>query len=358
MVIKTEKLILVFSPGGHKYYVPFSVEDDAKPFVNKVFENLESSIQFYKVYANLYGLEVHRSTEKIDDDGIVLSKYLLCNKSGFNENNSKSVKKRRTKSVRCDSDAKMVLNFFPGKRYNMVFAPFTGVNKHNKCVTFASTLLSKEDVTHFTRAFITLLKAMGRNPVYLVTDQCPAMKQAIPVVFKAIDDIPSTRNRLCNFLCKETDFMEKIKKVIWSTSIDIDEFSEFYIRFECIMDKQRKETKRLNHNSTYGKPTIVTKFFLKDDAAKLYMRDIFYKVQDEIMAARDDMRIQTIGPEINDIKCYEMRDVKMKDMIFKVEVSKTHANCSYKKFLLCGILNYIRKRENILKLNMFFISRY
>ncbi|XP_074324368.1 protein FAR1-RELATED SEQUENCE 7-like [Apium graveolens] len=132
--------------------------------------------------------------------------------------------------------------------------------------------------------------------------------------------------------------MEKIEKVNLSTSIDIDEFSEFYIRFECTMDKQRKETKMLNHNSTSGKPTTITKFFLEDDVAELYMSGIFYKVQDEITAARDDMRIQTIGPEINEIKCYEMRDVKMKDMIFKVEVSKTHANCSYKKFLLYGIL--------------------
>ncbi|XP_074349948.1 uncharacterized protein LOC141689524 [Apium graveolens] len=84
------------SPGGHKYYVPFFVEDDAKPFVNKVFENLESGIEFYKVYANLCGFEVRRSAEKTGDDGTVISKYLLCNKSGFNENNSKSVKKRRT----------------------------------------------------------------------------------------------------------------------------------------------------------------------------------------------------------------------------------------------------------------------
>ncbi|KAL1815661.1 hypothetical protein ACET3Z_018235 [Daucus carota] len=47
-----------------------------------------------------------------------------------------------------------------------------------------------------------------------------------------------------------------------------------------------------------------------------------------ISPARDDMRIQTIGPEINGMKCYEMKDVKMKDKLFKVEVSRTHANCS------------------------------
>ncbi|WOG86734.1 hypothetical protein DCAR_0205952 [Daucus carota subsp. sativus] len=262
-----------------------------------------------------------------------------------------------------------------------------------------------------------MLKAMRRNPVVLVTDQCPAMKQAVPECFKATDEFPASRHRLCmwhitekfpaklgHFLCKETDFMEKIKKYIWSSTIEpaefeegwksvMDEFkledhawlsylyamreswipayfrdkpmyglirttsrsesenfffsqfhqsgstlSEFYIRFESAMDKQRNETKNLNHVDSSAKPATISTLFLEDDAAELYTREIFYKIQEEILAARDDMRIQTIGPEINGMKCYEMKDVKMKDKLFKVEVSRTHANCSCKKFLMCGIL--------------------
>lgn len=94
--------------------------------------------------------------------------------------------------------------------------------------------------------------------------------------------------------------------------------SEFYIRFESAMDKQRNETKRLNHEGASAKPSTVSKLFLEDDAAELYTRAIFYKIQEEILAARDDMRIQSIGPEINGIKSYEMKDVKMKDKLFKV----------------------------------------
>ncbi|KAK1351229.1 hypothetical protein POM88_054546 [Heracleum sosnowskyi] len=257
---------------------------------------------------------------------------------------------------------------------------------------------------------------MGRNLVCIVTDQCAIMKQAIPNCFKATDDFPASRHRLCmwhitekfpaklgNFLCKETEFMEKIKKYIWSSVIEPDEFeqgwkevikefkleehvwlsemydmtqswipayfrdkpmyglirtmsrsesenyffsqfhqcgstlSEFYIWFESAMDKQRNETKRLNLECASAKPVTVSKLFLEDDAAELYTRVIFYKIQEEILAARDDMRIQTIGPEINGMKGYEMKDAKIKDKIFQVEVSKTHANCSCKKFLMCGI---------------------
>ncbi|KAK1398645.1 hypothetical protein POM88_008508 [Heracleum sosnowskyi] len=118
---------------------------------------------------------------------------------------------------------------FNTNMYNMVFCPFIGVDKHDKCVTFGFALLSKEDIPHFQWAFNHFRKAMGRNPVVIVTDQCPAMKQAIPISFAATDDFPATRHRLCmwhimekfpmklgNYLCKETDFMEKMKKYIWS----------------------------------------------------------------------------------------------------------------------------------------------
>lgn len=79
----------------------------------------------------------------------------------------------------------------------MVFTPLTGVDKHNKCVTFASSLLSKEDVPHFSWAFKAFLNAMGRNPVCIVTDQCPAIKVAVPEIFKTTSDYLASRHRLC-----------------------------------------------------------------------------------------------------------------------------------------------------------------
>lgn len=67
----------------------------------------------------------------------------------------------------------------------MIFAPFTGVDKHDKCVTFAACLLSHENVSDYSWAFGHLVKVMGRNPVVIITDQCPAMKVAIPLSFSA-----------------------------------------------------------------------------------------------------------------------------------------------------------------------------
>ncbi|KAK1387727.1 hypothetical protein POM88_015905 [Heracleum sosnowskyi] len=526
------------TPGGHKYYVLISLEDNLKPFICKSFQSLEFCIAFYSEYELLSGFTVRRSAEKTHSD---------------EGSKSKVGKRRRTMSERCGCEAKLVLKYSPGNiyfvynfieahnhplvpedsrhflkgsrkmstcsmnfvfdaskvnigtmksfrmmkellkgyenvgatsrefrnfdrdlkvfvgvanaqmiiekfkvkqetypcffydvdvdhvgnltklfwadstarrnydlygdavsfdptfntnKYNMVFAPFTGVDKHNKCVTFASTLLSKEDVPHFTWAFEALLKAMGRNPVCIVTDQCAVMKQAIPNCFKATNDFPVSRHRLCmwhitekfpeklgHFLCKETEFMEKIKKYIWSSVIEPDEFeqgwkevmkefkleehvwlSEMYDMRESwipayFRDKQmyglirttlRSESENCFFSQFHQNGSTLSEFYIrfesamdKQHAAELYNRAIFYEIQEEILAARDDMRIQTIGPEINGMKCYEMKDVKIKDKIFQVEVSRTYANCSCKKFLMCGILC----RHTFCALNHFEVAK-
>src|SRR3954470_9713972 len=76
-------------------------------------------------------------------------------------------------------------------RYNLVFGPFTGVDNHKKCVTFAAGLLSKEDIEHYVWLFEAFLEAIGRELVVVIIDQCPSMLQAIPKVFC------NAKHRLC-----------------------------------------------------------------------------------------------------------------------------------------------------------------
>lgn len=97
-----------------------------------------------------------------------------------------------------------------------------------------------------------------------------------------------------------------------------DTLCEFYLRFESAMDKQRYETSRLNQEARSAVPSTITKLFIEADAAQLYTRPIFYKVQQEIVASCYDIRIQSIGPLIDGIKVYEMKDVRVKDKLFEV----------------------------------------
>ncbi|XP_063946119.1 protein FAR1-RELATED SEQUENCE 5-like [Daucus carota subsp. sativus] len=287
---------------------------------------------------------------------------------------------------------------FDTNKYNMVFAPFTGVDKHDRCVTFAACLLSHESVSDYSWAFEQLVKAMGRNPVIIITDQCPAVKVAVPAVFSDANGL------LGNRLCKETGFMEKLKKFIWSSILEIDEFEkgweevikefklegnkwlqdiyeirsswipayfrndpmfgllrttsrsesenfffsqfhrqgdslcEFWIRYQSAMDRQRNERKRLDNESNSSVPTSVSTWFIEDDAAKLFTRSIFYKVQEEIIASCLDMQIKRMSDEVDGVTNFEIRDVKVQDKLFKVSVSRNHVVCSCKKFVMCGIV--------------------
>nr|GEV05913.1 hypothetical protein [Tanacetum cinerariifolium] len=80
---------------------------------------------------------------------------------------------------------------FHSNKYQMVFVSFTGINHHNRCITFASGLLADETAG----AYIWLLKqfkeAFRKDPEVVVTDQDPSMKIAIAECF------PDTRHRLC-----------------------------------------------------------------------------------------------------------------------------------------------------------------
>lgn len=73
----------------------------------------------------------------------------------------------------------------------MVFVPFTGIDNHKKCVTFGAGLLSREDTDSYTWLLNSFIKAFGKQPTIVLSDQDPAMKKAIEQV------LPESQHRLC-----------------------------------------------------------------------------------------------------------------------------------------------------------------
>ncbi|CAI9299897.1 unnamed protein product [Lactuca saligna] len=73
----------------------------------------------------------------------------------------------------------------------MVFVPLTRIDIHKKCVTFGVGLLSKEDIDSYTWLLKSFLKAFGKQPILLLSDEDLAMKNAIANVF------PESIHRLC-----------------------------------------------------------------------------------------------------------------------------------------------------------------
>ncbi|KAK9715618.1 hypothetical protein RND81_06G177400 [Saponaria officinalis] len=117
-------------------------------------------------------------------------------------------------------------------KYCMVFTPFTGIDNHKKSVTFASALLSNEDEESFVWVFQKFMDAMGgKEPKLLITDQDPAIRNAVPAIFK------TARHRFCMWHImnrvtekidiitrKETDFLSRLNGVVWNQDLEPTEF--------------------------------------------------------------------------------------------------------------------------------------
>ncbi|KAI8524891.1 hypothetical protein RHMOL_Rhmol13G0184700 [Rhododendron molle] len=110
-------------------------------------------------------------------------------------------------------------------KYDMPFAPFTGVNHHMQSIQFGCALLQDETEASFLWLFETWLEGMGGHPpTCIITNQDLAMKAAIAKVF------PNTRHRLCiwhimkkfveklsQVYYKRSKFKKDVKKYIWTT---------------------------------------------------------------------------------------------------------------------------------------------
>lgn len=77
-------------------------------------------------------------------------------------------------------------------RYNLICAPFVGINNHWKNVMFGCAFISNEKTESFEWLFEVFKKSMGgQSPITLFTDQDKAIANGIEKAF------PTTRHRLC-----------------------------------------------------------------------------------------------------------------------------------------------------------------
>ncbi|VFQ98990.1 unnamed protein product [Cuscuta campestris] len=130
-------------------------------------KKLEDGILFYKEYAALAGFDIRMSTTTTSSDGVKVWKYILCSREVA----------RRNWAMFGD-----VLSFdatYETNRYNMVFTPFTGVDNHQKCVTFGAGLLRTEDIESYTWVFRQFQDAMDHDPKCIITDQDPSLHTAV-----------------------------------------------------------------------------------------------------------------------------------------------------------------------------------
>jgi len=138
-------------------------------------------------------------------------------------------------------------------KYSMVFTPFTGVDNHKKSVCFGAALIANEDEASFKWVFNPFLEAMSKKePRFIITDQDPAIKKAIPLLFK------HAKHKLCMWhickkiatkvgpaICDETEFLSKINSVIWDDDLEPMQFEEKWLG--VIREHELENNSWLNH---------------------------------------------------------------------------------------------------------------
>ena len=89
------------------------------------------------------------------------------------------------------------------------------------------------------------------------------------------------------------------------------------------MDRQRNKTKTLDHESNATTPSKLSRWFTENDAAEIFTREIFFKLQEEILSSCLEMQIKKMSEDENGVTNLEIRDVKVKDKILKVRSLQT-----------------------------------
>ncbi|XP_024965992.1 uncharacterized protein LOC112506206 [Cynara cardunculus var. scolymus] len=80
---------------------------------------------------------------------------------------------------------------FRTNKHAMIFVPFLVVGNHKASIVVGSAPISGETIENFTWVLRAFLKCHEKKLVFVIMDQCSAMKQAISLVFR------KAKHRLC-----------------------------------------------------------------------------------------------------------------------------------------------------------------
>ncbi|XP_074313634.1 protein FAR1-RELATED SEQUENCE 5-like [Silene latifolia] len=142
-------------------------------------------------------------------------------------------------------------------KYNMMFAPFTGVDHHKKSVTFGATLLEHEDEESFKCIY---------------SDRA----QWIPAYFT---DLPmSCILRTTQRSESENSFFKRFENKFGT-------LVEFLLSFQSAIDQQRYAQTCLDKDSDHALPNLVSPLGIEKHASTLYTHAFFKEFQGEVETA-------------------------------------------------------------------------
>ncbi|XP_076953583.1 protein FAR1-RELATED SEQUENCE 5-like [Bidens hawaiensis] len=361
---ENDEPICLYSSDGSKCWIP-NVPSHEKPSIGNQFKTWDDAVAIYKAYAAKAGFDMRMSTITWTK-GAISHRYMVCSKAGTPrckdvdtiDTSSSSSKRRHTnikvtgfgpvvahrvqsslKGGHClvtgsktdfKNHARNVRSIFwsngisrcnysmfgevlafdatySTNRHDMIFVPFTVVDCHKKCVTFGAGLIHSETIDSYQWLLHAFLSAHGKQPRLVLTDQDPAMKQAVSSLKDEIqvnEEIRCRVNKLVwNVFIKPETFESR-----WHDLIDEFNLSEnkwlkdmFAIRESwvpayfrdipmcCLMKTtSRSEScnsqfkRELQNDTTTKTPPLETRLPIERHASYVYTITIFKEVQKEI----------------------------------------------------------------------------
>ncbi|KAK1686970.1 hypothetical protein QYE76_047818 [Lolium multiflorum] len=273
-----------------------------------------------------------------------------------------------------------VLSFdstYSTNQYDMVFAPFTGINHHMQSVFFAAGFLADETIEEYTWMFQAFLRAMGGiAPRLIITDECARIagdekfwerlnkcvwRSEKPAKFEErwhslISDFKLEGNV---WLAKRFDlrkswipayFMDiPLAGILRTTSRSESEnaffksfvgrklaYVEFWLRFDTALQCQRQEELIADNSSIHTTPTLLTTWEIERQGSEIFTHEVFALFQKRVNAAREDCDVQTTTI-VDGTKIFEVSDAwGVREVHF--DSTTMIAKCSCKLFECKGIL--------------------
>ncbi|KAH6756898.1 hypothetical protein C2S53_006700 [Perilla frutescens var. hirtella] len=181
---------------------------------------------------------------------------------------------------------------FKTNRYDLVCAPFVGINHHTNNVMFGMGFLSDETTSSFEWLFKSFLESMnGKEPQVIFTDPCQAMMNAIDTVFV------KAAHRLCQWHINQnapshfgslnggllaTSRSEVTNKVLKDMCSRNSSLYEFMVYYEEIQKRWRVNEKAEDTYCIWLPGQFSMSNGLLTQAATVYTRNVYKSFEFEI----------------------------------------------------------------------------
>ncbi|XP_074271366.1 protein FAR1-RELATED SEQUENCE 5-like [Silene latifolia] len=268
-------------------------------------------------------------------------------------------------------------------KYNMMFAPFTGVDHYKKSITFGAALIEHEDEESFKWCLEKFLDAMNqKEPQCVVTDQASGLILDITLTvfefeFKWVEVIKEFNLEDNSWLCsiysdraqwipvyftnfpmgcllRTTQRSESENSFFKRFENKFGTLVEFLLRFQSVMDQQRYAQTCLDRDSDHSLPNLVSPLGIEKHASNVYTHAVFKEFQGEVETVICSCGVVGVTHDI-DHEYSEVGD-GISGKIFRVVCSilTKDTSCSCKLFerkgLLCCHIFSVLKGKQITKI--------